>query len=116
MNKQELQEKLEELEEKREELEEKIKWFELDPDDYRDQYNDMLDEFGPVEIGNLTFYPSKIVEELDPTAYRCGLNDYVDSRDISEDEEFQKMKEELEELEDEISDIESEIEELEEEE
>jgi hypothetical protein len=39
-------------------------------------YNEMLDESGPVKIGRLEFYPSRILRECDPIAYRCGLNDY----------------------------------------
>lgn len=39
----------------------------------------MLDESGPVKIGRLEFYPSRILRECDPIAYRCGLNDYENS-------------------------------------
>ncbi len=47
-------------------------------DDY-DAYNEMLDSEGTVTVAGMEFYPSRILEELDPTAYRCGYNDWVDS-------------------------------------
>ncbi|KKN26573.1 hypothetical protein LCGC14_0873410 [marine sediment metagenome] len=41
-------------------------------------YRDMIDECnGPVCIGNFEFQASKIIEELDPIAFRCGRNDYM---------------------------------------
>jgi hypothetical protein len=40
----------------------------------------MLDECGPeVSVAGLSFLPSRVVEELDPVAFRCGVCDYVDS-------------------------------------
>ncbi len=37
---------------------------------------EMLDECYPeVQIGYLTFSPSRIVEKLDPTAFRCMVAD-----------------------------------------
>lgn len=47
--------------------------------DAEDLYDEALDGDGEVEVGGLTFYPSRIIRELDPTAYRCGFNDYMDS-------------------------------------
>jgi len=41
-----------------------------------EKYRQMLDECYPeVQIGCLTFSPSRIVEELDPIAFRCGVAD-----------------------------------------
>lgn len=46
-------------------------------------YKDDLDSlYGEVRIGHATFYPSEIIEKLDPIAYRIGLADYID--DIAE--------------------------------
>lgn len=43
-------------------------------------YDDVLDDmYPPYEIGYSTFYASRVLKELDPTAYRCGLSDMVDS-------------------------------------
>lgn len=44
-----------------------------------ERYKEGFDQIGDIEIGNLTFQPSRIVEELDPIAFRCGLNDFEDS-------------------------------------
>ena len=45
----------------------------------------MLDECYPeVKIGNLTFSPSRIVEELDPTAFRCMVSDNEDEEEEKE--------------------------------
>lgn len=44
---------------------------------YEQEYRDFLDELYPaVVIGGLTFSPSRIVEELDPTAFRVAVADY----------------------------------------
>lgn len=48
---------------------------------FDDLYVQYLDENGSVNVGGIDFYPSRILSELDPTAYDCGLNDYIDSAD-----------------------------------
>lgn len=53
---------------------------ELEPVDIEQLYRDMLDELHPeVKVAGLSFCASCIVEELDPIAFRCGVNDYADS-------------------------------------
>ena len=53
--------------------------YEPDETDYMNEYNQFLDEiYEEFSIGNVTFAPSRILEELDPIAYRIGLNEYVD--------------------------------------
>ena len=53
---------------------------ELDPVDLEQLYRDMLDECEPeVKVAGLSFCASRIVEELDPVAFRCGVCDYADS-------------------------------------
>ena len=47
-------------------------------DDY-DAYDEALDSEGAVFVAGIEFYPSRILEELDPVAYRCGYSDWVDS-------------------------------------
>lgn len=47
--------------------------------DLVDQYNDMLDNDTIFKIGYIEFEPSRVLEEMDPIAYNCGLNDYYDS-------------------------------------
>ena len=63
---------------------------ELDPIDTEQRYRDMLDECEPeVKVGGLTFAVSRVIEELDPVAFRCGVLDYIDSlvtdREISDE-------------------------------
>lgn len=51
------------------------------------KYNEMLDEcYDKYSIGGMTFYPSEILEELDPVAYRSGYLDYADSEGINIDD------------------------------
>tara|TARA_R110002074_G_scaffold311081_2_gene481960 strand:- start:500 stop:748 length:249 start_codon:yes stop_codon:yes gene_type:complete len=47
-------------------------------EDIEEMYKEALDEMGDVKLGNLTFSPSRIIKELDPVAYRVGLNEYED--------------------------------------
>jgi hypothetical protein len=45
-----------------------------------DRYNDFLDEvFGDSMIGGYAYHTSRALKEVDPTAYRCGFNDWLDS-------------------------------------
>ena len=97
------------IEEKKAEIEEKQKEidnFEIDPDDYTEQYDDFLNEEGTVRVAGLEFDPAQIVKELDPTAYRCGLVDYVDGIEKSDVKEYQELEEELEELENQLEEME----------
>lgn len=84
--------------------------FELDSSDYEDQYDDMLNDCYN-EVFNIL--PSRILSECDPIAYSCGLNDYVDSMELSDSEEYKTLEEELEELNSELEELEEELEELE---
>jgi hypothetical protein len=60
-------------------LEPKQYEYSLDNKEDKEKYDDMLNECtGEIKIGCLTFDASRIVEELDPTAYQCGFNDHVD--------------------------------------
>jgi predicted nucleic acid-binding Zn-ribbon protein len=116
MNKTELEKAIEikqaEIDAKEKELEN----FEIDVDDHEADYKDALDSDGPVNVAGMKFDTHRIIEELDPTAYRCGLVDYVDSLEKDDDPKYQELTEELEILQDELSDLESELEDLEEEE
>lgn len=57
----------------------------IDESDAVEAYESLLDEDGPVTVAGIQFYPSEILRELDPTAYRCGMNDYLDSMDLTTD-------------------------------
>jgi hypothetical protein len=53
-----------------------------------ERYDEFLDEvYGEVQIGTLTFYPSDILKNCDPIAYRVGLSDYEDMIESEEGEE-----------------------------
>lgn len=46
-------------------------------------YNDFLDECYPnCKIGPYEYSTSRAMEEIDPTAYRCGFNDWLDAEGI----------------------------------
>lgn len=110
-----LKEKLEEKMAERETKETELGSLELNPDDYEDSYDEALDDMGPVRIGSLEYSASHVLREIDPTAYRCGLLDYMDSIDITETKEYKEIEEKLERIDDEIAELESQIEEAEEE-
>ena len=46
----------------------------------RDMYREWLDEcFGTVDVAGLEYNTSRVLEEVDPIAFRCGVADYWDS-------------------------------------
>lgn len=101
------------LEVKKQEMED----YEIDPDSLEESYKDCLNEV--YEMPNGWDY-SDVLERMDLIAYRCGLNDYADSFDKEEFEDYKELQEEFEEfdnindqLNDEIFDLENEIEDLE---
>lgn len=88
-------------------------------------FDAMLDEVYSFEkVGGPFEYmsPSRVLQECDPTAYRCGVNDWADSEPWSEvdgdtyaDEDIEKAREEfLDSMKEELSELESEREEAEE--
>lgn len=88
--------------------------IECDPDDLADQFDECLDEAGSIEVAGGSFYPSQILKECDPIAYRCGLNDFADSYfDKEETEEYQALQSEIDAIQEEIDQLESDIEDLE---
>jgi hypothetical protein len=51
----------------------------IDSWELEERYCDMLDECYPmVEFGELRYEPSRVLREVDPIAYRVGMNDYAD--------------------------------------
>ena len=78
-------------------------------EDMEDRYSDMLDEcFPEVKIGYCSFNPSRIMRELDPTAFRCGVNDYADSlaSDIQNLPEWECIESQIYELNEELEELE----------
>jgi len=52
-----------------------------------EMYEEMLDDCeGLVELCGMTYSASNVLREIDPVAYRCGFNDYVDS--LTDDDIF----------------------------
>ena len=58
-----------------------------------EMYNEMLDEQGTIKIGNLKYYPSYILEKVDPIAYRVGFSDFLDAYEIEIIDEDEKENE-----------------------
>jgi len=52
--------------------------------DIDQRYDEFLDCEGPVSVAGLEYYPSRILSEIDPTAYNCGLSDFIDNEDLVE--------------------------------
>lgn len=58
---------------------------ECTPVDLEQRYRDSIDCTWPeVEVVGLTFAASRVIEELDPTAFRCGVADSIDSENVTE--------------------------------
>lgn len=84
--------------------------MELDPEDYEDQHDEMLDD----SYGDFMNYSaSHILKQVDPIAYRESLLSYVDGLEVSDNIEYQDLEQEIEDLETYLADIESDIEDLE---
>jgi len=56
------------------------------------QYDDMLDECYPDQVGNIL--ASRILKELDPIAYSCGFDDWLDGMELTIDESEAEDEEE----------------------
>jgi len=46
----------------------------------KDLYNDALDDAGDVQIGTLSYAPSRVLASVDPIAYRIGLSEFIDAQ------------------------------------
>lgn len=113
---QEAYEKQTQLENQITHLESDISAIENDPEshitsvDFEAMYDEMLDEVNGDFMG---YSASRILEEVDPIAYRCGFSDFVGCYDVTDTEEYKEKQEELEDLQTELEELEEEIEELE---
>jgi hypothetical protein len=44
-----------------------------------EMYDDYLnDTVTPFRVGDMTYQPAYVLEQVDPIAYRCGYSDYYD--------------------------------------
>jgi hypothetical protein len=89
--------------------------------DREQRFRDMLDEcysFDSVGGPFAHMSPAKVLEEMDPTAFRCGVNDYMDGEgtvevggdDYDGDEVDAAAEEYIDGLRNELADLESQLE------
>jgi len=100
------------LEEELRELQQNLDNIEIDEDSKYDDYIEMLDSDGEVDVAGYMMYPSTILKEVDPTAFNVGLSDFVSCLDVSETDEYKEIEEQIDYMESTITDKEEEIEEL----
>ena len=77
--------------------------IDTDDDDVIQAFEDMLDEVHGSFMG---YAASTILKEVDPTAFRCGVNDYADSLDKESFADYRELVEAVEALDDERADAE----------
>ena len=54
---------------------------ELTEQELEEQFDDMLDEvYEDVAVAGYTYATSRALRELDPIAYRCAFNDWIDAQ------------------------------------
>ena len=50
-------------------------------------YNELIDACNTViKIFGMEYLPSRALKELDPIAYNCGFNDWLDAENLTTDE------------------------------
>ena len=62
----------------------KVIEFDIDTTEAEEEYDGALDGCGTVSAGGMEFYPSDILKNCDPIAYRCGMIDHFDGRESYE--------------------------------
>jgi len=99
-------------------IETAIENYKEDTGNFVESYDDMLNEMGEreIKVGGvvLTCSQAELLKEYDPTAYRCGLVDYIDSIDIEDDPNYKKYAEPLQDRIEELRDILDQLREIEE--
>lgn len=85
--------------------------------DREERFDAMLDECYSFEAVGGPFAhmsPASVLKEMDPIAYRCGVNDWADGEDFTEvDGETYDRQEVQDQIDDLVSELESEISDLE---
>lgn len=74
------------------------------------EYRDYIDEFNTVEIMGMSYTASMVLEEIDPIAYRCGFNDWLDSEEWDEFDGDYMKRDDIEKVEEEYKDYLEELE------
>ena len=77
-----------------------------------DEFDEYLDEDGVQHTSVGSFYPSDILKNCDPVAYRCAKSDYEGNFDLDDCTEYTDMVEELESLESELESLKDELNDL----
>ena len=89
-----------------------IETFEYTCDDA--QFDEFLDDAEQtVYICGMEFYPSDILKNCDPIAYRCAKSDYEANFDLNGIPEYNDLIKELDDLESQLDDLQTELDELE---
>jgi len=112
-NSETLQEQIDNLQDLAKDKQYEIDNFEIDESTKEEEYDDMLND---CYEGIFGLMPSRILEECDPIQYNEGLSNYVDSLDVSDEEEYIELQSELDEIENEIAELQDELDGLQEEE
>ena len=73
------------------------------------EFDDFLDEEGEQHTSVGSFYPSDILKNCDPVAYRCAKSDYEGNFDLDNCTEYTDMVEELESLESDLKSLQYEL-------
>ena len=73
--------------------------------------DEMLDNDGVVTVAGMEFYPSAIIKEMDPTAYRIMCSDFADNMIEDLRYDLERLDEEIDA--DEVADLRERIELLE---
>ena len=98
-----VQTEIENLELEMSELKSKIDGFEYSVTEA--EFDDYLDGEGEQRTSVGSFYPSDILKNCDPIAYRCAKSDYESNFDLADCLEYTEMVEELESLESELESL-----------
>ena len=106
-----VQTEIENLELNVSELKSKIDNFEYSLTDA--EFDDFLDGEGLQRTSVGSFYPSDILKNCDPIAYRCAKSEYEGNFDLDDLTEYTDMVEELESLESDLESLQDELKDLE---
>ena len=101
-------ERIEALEAQIADLQSDLDGFDVSEHVDESDYDEWLDEMGPVSVCGMDYDVSDVLRHVDPTAYRCGFSDYCDGLCAGDFDAYQA-------IEDEIADLQSDLEDLEEE-
>jgi hypothetical protein len=89
---------------------EALESFEPDDDEAHERYDAMLNDcYSFAKVGGPFEHmqPSEVLKECDPTAYRCGFNDWLDGEDKSTFDGYSDLEEAVELAESERDDAEN---------